>query len=117
MTSADYRHSRHAGRQRAVVAALAGLGMLLSACGNDFAHETTEAEFPSGCASGRLGCVTERNIAAVAAKPSDLVRPRREQPRDAARREAVMSAYRQGGGARAHGTGSAIGTTLQEGSR
>jgi type IV pilus biogenesis protein CpaD/CtpE len=90
---------------------------LLSACGNGFMAEASDMETASGCVSGRLGCVTEQNIAAVAARPSDLARPRRVQPRDTARRDAVISAYRHGG-SRAPNAGSTGGTTtLQEGNR
>jgi type IV pilus biogenesis protein CpaD/CtpE len=41
-----------------------------------------------------LGCLSERNLAAVVDRPSDLVTPRREGRRDAIRRETVLSAWR-----------------------
>ena len=96
---------------------VAAMCALLSACGNGFMADDSDMEAASGCISGRLGCITEQNIAAVAARPSDLARPRWVQPRDTARRDAVISAYRHGGG-RAPSTGGTGGTTtLQEGSR
>ncbi len=76
--------------------ALAAACLLLAACGNGLREETAESEYPSGCASGQLGCATAHNIATAAARPSDLVHPRREQPRDSRRREAAIAAYRQG---------------------
>jgi len=115
MTSAHRELTRRARRKWAAPIALASLCALLSACGNGFAGETAETLNPSGCASGRLGCATDQNIAALAARPSDLVRPRREQPRDAVRRDAVIAAYRQGT-ARAQ-PASAAGTTHQENTR
>jgi type IV pilus biogenesis protein CpaD/CtpE len=78
------------------MAAAAAACLLLAACGNGLREETAEAEYPSGCASGQLGCATSHNIATAAARPSDLVQPRREQPRDYRRREAAIAAYRQG---------------------
>jgi type IV pilus biogenesis protein CpaD/CtpE len=89
--------------------------LLLAACGNGLSEEAAEAEYPSGCASGQLGCATAHNIATAAARPSDLVQPRREQPRDPRRREAAIAAYRQGG-ARMQAAGpDAAPIVLQEG--
>jgi hypothetical protein len=48
--------------------------------------------------SARLGDATHSNIAALAARPSDLAVPRQSGPRDAVRRDAVLAAYRQDGG-------------------
>jgi type IV pilus biogenesis protein CpaD/CtpE len=60
---------------------------LLSAC-------ITEPRAPGA----RLGDATQSNIAALAARASDLALPRRTAPRDAVRRDAVLAAYRQDGG-------------------
>lgn len=46
------------------------------------------------CGSVRLGCVTASNIAALAQRPGDFVKPRGTQWRDPARREAALAAYR-----------------------
>lgn len=115
MALADHGFMRRAGGRWAIPVVLAGACMLVSACGGSFMDDTPETEIPSGCSTGMLGCVTQGNIAAMAARPSDLVKPRREQPRDAARRDAVMAAYRQGA-TRAPTTGS-VGTMQLEGSR
>ena len=43
-----------------------------------------------------FGCSSQANLAAMIEDPRDLLRPRTEDPRDGARRAAVMEAYRQG---------------------
>lgn len=43
-----------------------------------------------------FGCSSQANLAAMIEDPRDLLRPRTEDPRDGARRGAVMEAYRQG---------------------
>lgn len=43
-----------------------------------------------------FGCATQANLAAMIEDPRDLLRARTEDPRDGARRAAVMQAYRQG---------------------
>jgi pilus assembly protein CpaD len=43
-----------------------------------------------------FGCATAANLAAMIEQPGDLLAPREESPRDAARRAAVLEAYRQG---------------------
>ncbi len=43
----------------------------------------------------RAGCATRRNLAALAANPDDLYLARRETPRDAMRRDAVINNYAQ----------------------
>jgi pilus assembly protein CpaD len=43
-----------------------------------------------------LGCATQRNLAAMADNPSDLVQPRGETPAYAARRSVATDKYRQG---------------------
>lgn len=56
---------------------------------------------PAGCGWGeadpewRPGAATRGNIAALAANPDDLYLPRREAPRDAVRRDAVIGHYGQ----------------------
>jgi type IV pilus biogenesis protein CpaD/CtpE len=55
----------------------------------------------AGCGGGeadaewRPGAATRGNIAALAANPDDLYLPRREAPRDAVRRDAVIGHYAQ----------------------
>jgi hypothetical protein len=46
----------------------------------------------------RPGCATRRNLAALAENPRDLERPRQEAPRDAMRRDGVISQYGQSRG-------------------
>jgi hypothetical protein len=79
----DARLARRARPFTAIAAACA----LLSAC---------MAEPP--IAGARLGDATHSNIAALAARPSDLAVPRRTGPRDAVRRDAVLAGYREDGG-------------------
>jgi pilus assembly protein CpaD len=43
-----------------------------------------------------LGCSTQRNLAAMADNPSDLVQPRGETPAYSARRSVVLDKYRKG---------------------
>lgn len=45
---------------------------------------------------GNFGCATQSNLAAMVANPRDLVAPRAMDPADAARRDIVIDAYRQG---------------------
>jgi hypothetical protein len=77
----------HGGRRWAGPFALAAACALLSAC---------MADPPA--ADLRLGDTTEHNIAALAARPSDLAIPRRTQPRDSERRDTVIASYRKDGG-------------------
>ncbi len=60
---------------------------LLAGCGSPVGGEA-DAEW-------RAGAVTRRNIAALAENPDDLYLPRREAPRDAVRRDAVIGQYAQ----------------------
>ncbi len=53
-----------------------------------------------------LGCATQRNLAAMAANPSDLVQPRGETPPIGGRRSVVLEKYRKG-----EATGTAFPTT------
>jgi type IV pilus biogenesis protein CpaD/CtpE len=69
---------------------------LLAGCADELPSPAfADAEFPP--CEVRLGCATAHNIAAMVDRPADLALPRRERPRDAVRREAVLSAYRQDG--------------------
>lgn len=43
-----------------------------------------------------FGCSAQANLAAMISDPADLLGPRTEDPRDAARRARVLEAYRQG---------------------
>lgn len=56
----------------------------------DLAHQQNNQPWES------FGCATQANLAAMIEDPQDLLRPRAEDPRDGARRAAVMEAYRQG---------------------
>ena len=77
-------------------AAIAGLCTMLAGCGGELASPALFDTEPMSC-SAQFGCATERNIAAMIDRPADLVTPRRDKPRDALRREAVLSAWRTGG--------------------
>jgi type IV pilus biogenesis protein CpaD/CtpE len=116
MTSSKRSIATGAASRWATLAAVAAACFTLTACGNGFMDDQPDTEIASGCVSGRLGCVTDHNIAMAVARPSDLATPRREQPRDSLRRDAVTSAYRQGAAPSPAG-GTATGTTLQGGSR
>ena len=76
--------------------AIAGACALLSACSGDAVPLAQLGEAPS-CCETCIGCVTGHNLAAVVANPSDLDVPRKDAPRDAVRREAVLQAYRAAG--------------------
>jgi pilus assembly protein CpaD len=56
----------------------------------DLAHN------PSNQAWRSFGCSMQANLAAMLADPADLLGPREEDPRDAARRANVLEAYRKG---------------------
>jgi pilus assembly protein CpaD len=43
-----------------------------------------------------LGCASQRNMAAMAANPADLVQPREEAPISAARRSTVLGKWQKG---------------------
>lgn len=43
-----------------------------------------------------FGCSVQANLAGMIADPADLIEPREEEPRDAARRAVVLEAFRQG---------------------
>jgi pilus biogenesis lipoprotein CpaD len=77
-------------------AVIAGLCTILANCGGEPASLALFDTEPTSC-SAQLGCTTEHNIAAVVDRPADLVTPRRDKPRDAVRREAVLSAWRGSG--------------------
>lgn len=77
------------------------IGVLcLAGCGNASALDEGFANLDASCArhsrtaeNWRPGCATRRNLAATAETPSDLYLARRETPRDAMRRDAVISGY------------------------
>jgi type IV pilus biogenesis protein CpaD/CtpE len=77
---------------RGLAAAALGCALLAGCADGPGAAALMDAGEES-CA-GRLGCVTDHNIAAMVDRPSDLARPRKDRPRDALRREAVLSAWR-----------------------
>lgn len=56
----------------------------------DLAHASDNQPWRS------FGCSQQANLAAMISDPHDLVAPRAEDPRDAARRARVLEAYRQG---------------------
>jgi hypothetical protein len=69
----------------------------LGACGGDFARDPF-GDAGEGCGDGspsvwKPGCATARNIVAQAENPADLAAPRAEGPRDAMRRDALLSGY------------------------
>jgi type IV pilus biogenesis protein CpaD/CtpE len=75
-----------AGAVLAIAATLAG-------CGGDAGPLTGLEDEAMDC-GGRVGCASAHNLAATVARPSDLVMPRREGPRDARRREVLLGAWR-----------------------
>ncbi|MBL8558976.1 MAG: CpaD family pilus assembly protein [Hyphomonadaceae bacterium] len=54
------------------------------------------AHNPNNQAWNSFGCSAQANLAAMISDPADLLGPRTEDPRDAARRARVLEAYRQG---------------------
>ena len=56
----------------------------------DLAHASDNQPWNS------FGCAQAANLAAMISDPHDLIAPRAEDPRDAARRARVLEAYRQG---------------------
>lgn len=56
----------------------------------DLAHNPNNQPWNS------FGCSAQANLAAMISDPADLLGPRKEDPRDAARRARVLEAYRQG---------------------
>ncbi len=56
----------------------------------DLAHSSDNQPWAS------FGCAQQANLAAIVSDPADLLGPRAEDPRDAARRARVLEAYRQG---------------------
>jgi hypothetical protein len=68
----------------------------LGACGADFAHDPfgdgTE-DCGGSLGAWKPGYATARNLAAQAENPADLATPRAEGPRDAMRRDALLSGY------------------------
>jgi type IV pilus biogenesis protein CpaD/CtpE len=74
--------------------AFAALGCALLAGCADEPGAAALMDFGEESCAGRLGCVTDHNIAAMVDRPSDLTRPRKDRPGDALRREAVLSAWR-----------------------
>jgi type IV pilus biogenesis protein CpaD/CtpE len=77
-------------------AAVVGLCALLAGCADEIAYPALLDGDEIGCGAW-LGCATQHNIAAVVDRPADLDVPRRERPRDAVRREAIISAWRGSG--------------------
>lgn len=79
--------------------AAASLMMMLAACDAQEAGVYSAAYAPQPANERwQFSATTERNIAMLADNPADLDRPRRETPRDAMQRDAVLSAYRAGNG-------------------
>lgn len=56
----------------------------------DMAHQQDNQAYES------FGCAGQANLAALVEDPHDLIAPRDEDPRDAARRSDVLQAYRRG---------------------
>ncbi len=88
---------------RGFVAAVGGAALLtLAGCGSETITGDPFEEVVPSCGPldapdqpWRAGCATRRNLAALAANPQDLYLARRETPRDAMRRDAVISNYAQ----------------------
>lgn len=69
---------------------------LLTGCGRSFPARDLADAGGLHCSSDRQwrpGCATSRNIAAMAENADDLILARRETPRDAMRRDAVIGSY------------------------
>ena len=98
-------------------AGAAGLAavLALTGCGSGSVLGEPFGEAAPSCGPGsptldedwRAGCATRRNLAALAANPDDLYLARRETPRDAMRRDAVINNYAQ---SRANASPQAAGT-------
>jgi type IV pilus biogenesis protein CpaD/CtpE len=73
--------------------AMLAIAALLAGCGGDAGLAGLEEDAAMECGA-RLGCASAHNLAVAAARPSDLVMPRREGPRDARRRDVLISAWR-----------------------
>lgn len=73
--------------------------VLCSACGTNGIVDGSLDETAQFCFSRQMtddrhfGCATRHNMAAQAADPDDLYRPRTERPRDAMRRDQVLKNY------------------------
>jgi Pilus biogenesis CpaD protein (pilus_cpaD) len=98
--AASSRHGR-ARRLRAFAAAFAAMAVL-AGCGGRFPDPDLLSAPAPLCSAAqqsaetwRPGCATRRNLAAIAAYPEDLYIARREGPRDAMRRDAVIAGYAQ----------------------
>jgi hypothetical protein len=94
-------------RRRQVARAIAAIALpaFLSACADSFVEKDV-GPAPLSCENEsreahrwRPGCATHRNIVAAMADPADLYLARRESPRDAVRRDGVISSYAQSRGA------------------
>jgi hypothetical protein len=88
-------------RLRGFAAALAAMAAL-AGCGDGFPDRDLLSAAAPLCSPAqqsaetwRPGCATRRNLAAIAAYPEDLYIARREGPRDAMRRDAVIAGYMQ----------------------
>jgi pilus assembly protein CpaD len=62
-------------------------------CGRDWSSFTHTAD---NAVNSNFGCATTANFAAMVANPADLAGPRPMEPADAARRQQVISKYRNG---------------------
>ena len=115
---------RHEGatRLRGFAAAFAAMAAL-AGCGGGFPDpDLLSAPAPlcspaqQSAESWRPGCATRRNLAEIAAYPEDLYLARREGPRDAMRRDAVIAGYAQSRASTAAPAPSAIGPASGTGS-
>lgn len=68
-------------------------GVELPRCGASWGNLTSTS---SNAPQSNFGCAVTANMAAQIANPADLLRPRGEDPADAARRSVVLDKYRKG---------------------
>ncbi len=88
------RAANWSGRGLALAAVLS-----LSACGPEWlAGSGDESCALPATDAWRPGCATLHNLTRLLERPADLRRPRRESPRDAARRDAAIATYRNDSG-------------------
>jgi hypothetical protein len=112
-------------RRRRVARAIAAIALpaLLSACADSFVEKHV-GPAPLSCENEsreahrwRPGCATHRNIVAAMADPADLYLARQESPRDAVRRDGVISSYAQSRGTAAKAAPASAGPASDRGSQ
>jgi pilus assembly protein CpaD len=101
-------YSTEADGDRGVVLSFYASEALVAQCPQIWGETTM---IPSNAKSVRLGCAHRNNLAAMIARPRDLIRPRAPTPPDAIRRGIVLSSYRQGGATDSEQSGDKTETT------